>query len=280
MRLLMLYLFIIIGFLSCSNINHGNYPDSNPTPITNSLQVLEYRPAMGQFVNIMPEYEIGDTYQTMLKKAQQALHDKSVVTLGGFGGYITLSLGEPIQNMPNQRDFRVLGNAFLSAPGAETGNSEPGIVLVSIDSNNNGLPDDEWYELAGSEYYKPETIHNYKKTWYKSDTTLANPFHRQPYFPMWLTDTIIEVEGTLLCSHTIDNGGVFTQQVLDYGYADNRPNSDTIGTAFDLDWAVDKEGIPVQLGYCDFVRIQTAVNEVYPMVGELSTEVTGIELMY
>ena len=29
------------------------------------------------------------------------------------------------------------------------GNSEPGIVLVSKDMNGNGLPDDEWYELAG-----------------------------------------------------------------------------------------------------------------------------------
>ena len=32
------------------------------------------------------------------------------------------------------------------------GSSEAGIVWVSQDTNGNGQPDDEWYELRGSEY--------------------------------------------------------------------------------------------------------------------------------
>ena len=32
-------------------------------------KVYEYRPAPGQFVNELPEYESGDTYQSMLEKA-------------------------------------------------------------------------------------------------------------------------------------------------------------------------------------------------------------------
>ena len=40
------------------------------------------------------------------------------------------------------------------------GSSEPGIVLVSKDTNGNGLADDEWYELAGSEYNSPATTKN------------------------------------------------------------------------------------------------------------------------
>ena len=42
---------------------------------------------------------------------------------------------------------------------------------------------------------------------------------------------------------------------------------------------VDDEGNPVELPYCDFIRIQTAVDEVYSMIGELSTEVSGMEIM-
>lgn len=272
---LLLFLFLA-GISSCSHDTQEPEPVVPAGALSDSLTVLEYRPAMGQFVNILPEYRVGDTYQDMLLKAQQSLRQGSVITLGGFGGYITVSLGSSIKNLPDKRDFRVLGNAFMAQGSTRTGNSEPGIVLVSQDVNLNGLPDDTWYELAGSEYFKPETTHNYEKTWHKSDTTLNNPFHRQPYFPQWLTDTVIHVSGTLLSSHMVAENGVVAQQVLEFGYADNYPNTDSLGTAFDLDWAVDQNGIHVQLGYCDFVRIQTAVDEVYTMIGELSTEVAGV----
>ena len=36
-------------------------------------KVYEYRPAPGQFVNELPEYESGDTYQSMLEKAGEQL---------------------------------------------------------------------------------------------------------------------------------------------------------------------------------------------------------------
>ncbi len=268
-------LLLFMGLTSCSP--HSEVPEQIVD--ADSVVVLEYRPAMGQFVNVLPKYEDGDTHRDMCRKAERALRDGSVITLGGFGGYVTLTLGTPILNNPHQRDFQVLGNAFLQQGSDTTGNSEPGIVLVSLDDNNNGLPDDTWYELAGSEYYKPETKHDYHKTWCKSDTTLLNPFHKQPYFPQWLSDTVISVSGTLLAPHTVVEGGVIAQRILDYGYADNKPNTDTLGTAFDLDWAVDDEGNPVELPYCDFIRIQTAVDEVYSMIGELSTEVSGMKIM-
>mgnify|MGYP003558105282 FL=1 len=36
-------------------------------------RVFEYNPAPGQFINTMPEHEEGDTYQTMLRKAEDAI---------------------------------------------------------------------------------------------------------------------------------------------------------------------------------------------------------------
>ena len=62
----------------------------------------------------------------------------------------------------NQYDFSIQGNAF-------DGSSEPGIVWVMQDINGNGLPDDEWYELKGSEAGKDETIRNFKVTYYRPE---------------------------------------------------------------------------------------------------------------
>ena len=42
--------------------------------------------------------------------------------------------------------------------------------MVAYDKNKNGKPDDdEWYELAGSEYNKDATTRNYEITYYRPD---------------------------------------------------------------------------------------------------------------
>ena len=56
---------------------------------------------------------------------------------------------------------------FGTLTGALGESAEPGIVLVSKDTNGNGLEDDEWYELAGSEYNSPATTKNYTITYYR-----------------------------------------------------------------------------------------------------------------
>lgn len=271
-RLALSSAILAVALLACS----PNPPEEDTKSETQAaVRVLEYCPAPGQFINLLPLYETGDSEADMCRKAEAAFQTGGMVSLGGFGGYITLALREPIPNRPNAFDFRISGNAFFLQGTDSLGNSEPGIVSVSQDLNGNGLPDDPWYELAGSEYYKPETKHHYTKTWYKSDTTLYVPFHRQPYYPQWRTDTAFIVTGT--CLGTLRQDGL--QRMLAYGYADNRPNSDTIGISFDIDWAVDDEGNPVKLTHCDFVRVMTGVDEIYPYTGELSTEVGGLEAL-
>ena len=50
--------------------------------------------------------------------------------------------------------------------------SEPGVVYVMDDTNNDGLPNDGvWFEIKGSEYNNTETIHNYQVTYYKPGTS-------------------------------------------------------------------------------------------------------------
>ena len=57
-----------------------------------------------------------------------------LVSLGGYGGYITFHFDHPVVNVSGEADFLIRGNAF-------EGNSEPGIVMVSEDVNGNGRKD-------------------------------------------------------------------------------------------------------------------------------------------
>ena len=107
-----------------------------------------------------------------MERATEKLKKKSVISLGGFGGTITVGFHQSIRNSKGEYDFRILGNASYNqntGTGALGGSAEPGIVLVSKDENGNGLPDDEWYELAGSEYNSPSTIRNYEITYYRPE---------------------------------------------------------------------------------------------------------------
>ena len=81
--------------------------------------------------------------------------------------------------------------------------------------------------------------------------------------------------GALLPPQSVVISGQNVQRILDFGYVDNKPNTDKEGTSFDLSWAVDVSGQPVNLPSVDFIRVYNAVDEILPMTGELSTEVAG-----
>lgn len=274
-------------------------------------RVHEYRPAPGQFVNELPEYSEGDTEESMRQKAEDCLayNAGTMVTLGGYGGYIVVGFDHTIVNRPGEYDFKVLGNAFYStgAAGGSGGSSEPGIVMVSADVNGNGIPDDAWYELAGSEYQKPSTIKNYEITYYRpdenktpvpgtdpsiTDSTYVRwtdnqggegylsklTYHKQAYYPQWLSGETLSFQGTRLADNAIDESGDGSYYVLyayDWGYADNHPN-DSEKSNFNIDWAVDAEGNPVHLQGIDFIKIYTGVNQFNGWLGECSTEVAGV----
>ena len=157
-RSLLVSLAVVIALASCKK-DPPNPPTPPPSPssLPYVTRVLEYRPAPGQFVNTLPEYEDGDTQETMNKKALALVggSNSSIITLGGWGGYVVVGFDHTIANVAGKRDIRVLGNTFV-------GGSEAGIVYVAYDKNKNGKPDtDEWYEIAGSATLDPT-----KETWY------------------------------------------------------------------------------------------------------------------
>lgn len=126
---------------------------------TERFTVMEFVAAPGQFVNA--GYE-ATTYEEANAYAQKRLNEGNYVSLGGFGGYLTVYCSHSIVSSNGDYDFCVFGNPF-------DGSSEPGIVYVMQDENGDGLPNDTWYEVKGSETGKPETIQDYAITYYRSE---------------------------------------------------------------------------------------------------------------
>lgn len=260
--------------------------------------VDDYRPAPGQYVNSIPTYTSGDTQQTMNEKCMEAIGDNAgeLVTLGSYGGYITFHFDHTVANVNGEKDFSVYGNSYFSSVAAYAttgGNAEPGIVEVALDKNMNGIADDdEWYELAGSEY--ANSLHNYQITYTRSDmedipwtdsrdstgSVIRNTFNLQEYFPQWITDDELTFKGSLLPKNSVDSNGKGTLWILymmDWGYADNYPNSNKDKCSFDISWAVDSNGNSVSLPGADFIRVYTGENQTCGWIGETSTEVSGAQ---
>lgn len=52
---------------------------------SSATKVFEYRPAPGQFINLLPAYANGDNEQTICNKCLEAFKTTQLVSLGGFG---------------------------------------------------------------------------------------------------------------------------------------------------------------------------------------------------
>lgn len=244
-------------------------------------RVHDYCPAPGQFVGQYPAYNTGDDAETMRSNAELLLKGGTtgLVSLGRFGGSLTFSFAQAVLNQTASADFKIYGNAFSNG-------AEPGIVEVSLDRNQNGLPDDDWFELAGSDYSNPLTLHNYQIVYYRPVSLTDSVFFRDNQgnsgyvkagYPAWQTDSIV-CRGTCLAPTASQDAttGYWSLANLDWGYADNQTNTSGLNT-FDLDWAVDANGQSVILDSIHFIRVYTAVNQDAGWLGELSTEVTGAE---
>ena len=286
---------------ACNSVNTIDDPDPDPGQSGSKLrrmavEVLDYSPAPGQFINTLPEYADGDTPATMLRKTTEALNTGHEVSLGAWGGSITIRLSEPIEN-DKGGDFAVLGNAIIAgtdASGRSYGSCEPGIVEVMHDDNGNGLPDDTWFELRGeahdastalftATYHAPtdDADNNHYIKWTASDGSegwinRVVSHHTQPFFPQWQKAT----ELTFTARRLPDNG-VYNDKTMRYdlyilsGYADAWPDSDE-RCLLDLDDAVDSDGHSVSLRRVHFVRVTTGVLQCNGPLGEISTEVSGI----
>jgi len=266
-------------------------------------EVLEYTPAPGQFTNTLswgsPHAASGIVGQV-----------NGSLCLGAWGGYVVFRFEEAVENHPDNPygvDFTIFGNPMAHW-------SEPGVVRVMKDENSNGLPDETWYELAGSDYYFSTTRLNYQLTYINPGDTVArevawaDPFgsggtvkindaHTQPYYPLPDSFPLISPEqftlrGTWIRGAVdVDHPPVLISARRAFGYADNtlrgqpglslpdNPYTPEVehsgGDAFDIAWAVDSSGSYVDLDRIHFIKVQNALQADGRWLGELSTEVCG-----
>ena len=259
-------------------------------------KVYEYSPAPGQFINVIgiPPYGFVGNETTMelaCAYAERQMEIPSYVSLGAWGGSIIVGFDHSIKNQNgDEYDFAVEGNAFGTS-------NEPGIVWVMQDTNGNGLPDDEWYELRASETGKATTIQDYEVTYFrpgpyamdnfwidcfgKEGSVKRNQYHGQEYYyPIWMPESYT-IRGTLIPG-TMSNEG---HAPYPWGYVDN-VGSDSfdetipgvasgLKTGFKISNAMYPDGNPIILDYIDFVKVQCAVQEYHVSFGEVSTEVCG-----
>ncbi len=254
-------------------------------------KVYEFVPAPGQFVNETQTGGYGgeSTHAAAIAYAEKRLAEKRFVSLGGWGGYIVVGFDHSIENKGGY-DFSIAGNQSESS-------SEPGVVCVMQDTNGNGLPDDEWYELKGSEYGQPETVQYYAVTYYRpgpkmntqwTDNTgnsgtvdYLEVYHAQDfYYPAWIENDSYTLYGPRLKERTIRNSanGNWSHEPFGWGYADNMGGdmkADPAANYFKISDAVNPDGTPAGLAHIDFVKVQTAVSAKAGWTGENSTEVAG-----
>jgi hypothetical protein len=244
-----------------------------------AANAFDYIPAPGQFIN----YQVGSTKARALNDLQNALNRGGAPYIGAYGGYWIVGFDHSVKNEEDKADLFIGGNAF---PGW----SEPGIVWVMQDVNGNGLPDDTWYELKGSETGKAETRQRYALTYYKPNKKKAdvlwtdnfggsnsvdyNGYHTQDYyFPMFIEEDYYTVVGTCLASSIDASTGIVYAKDLPWGYVDNY-NTDTSrpGGQFRIEDAIQVDGSPANLTHIDFVKVHTGMAAKGSAVGEISTE--------
>lgn len=273
------------GFTVSQRGDKDIYPD----------RVLEYLCIGSQYTNAG---SYGLTPERTLK------NQGGVLSLGNFGGYIVYQYDMPIENDPRNPygvDFVIYGNSFGS-PGA----AEPAYVQVSNDGKT-------WYTLAGSAHFEDYNDWNYsmtytnnggKSAWSNSDGESGENYSYPtaslyPYYS-WTEakKNSITVTGPRLNSAAKDAYGSAAAVVPEFGYVDVNPNGSITGAAvnpydhpsdsnsngglkdggdmFDLSWAVDASGNPVQLDSISYIRVATASSIYAGAIGEKSTEVTAV----
>lgn len=267
-------------------------------------EIIEYQPAPGQLIN---------TNSFGSPQAAESLIGgvNGLVSLGAFGGYIIVKMDESIENHPDNPfgiDFTIMGNALADW-------SEAASVEVMKDENNNGLADDQWYLLAGSDYYLNQSQRIYSITYYHPNENTAadvlwidsnqdsgyvfkNSFHQQSYYPLYnlfpeINQEQYTLNGLKIEGHIdLSNASQLKSYERYFGFADNRKRGsqpydipdnpytteleNSGGDAMDISWARDENGNQVELDKIHFIKISTAMNASTRGLGEISTEIAGI----
>jgi hypothetical protein len=212
----------------------------------------------------------------------------------GYGWSLGSALGYEVFSIAASSGFRVTGNAF-------GGWEEPGVVWVQEDRNGNGLPDEMWYELTGSDednpLTKPYITRRYAIKWFRfGDEAKENEYGQIIRTNCWVDnkgragilgggwpyDWGVSGDWVVYTGTIIRDGQVndilppltinFPQRLA--GYVDCFKNGDQ-NYVFSKDVAIRADGSPANLEYIRFVKVQTGMFMYGGAFGETSTEIVS-----
>lgn len=218
-----------------------------------AVEVVSYAPAPGQFVNqplfADPAAALGPPSGGGALNPGEA----QVVSLGGFGGALTLRFAEPVRDdaaNPFGLDCIVFSNAFFVGGDPTRRWAEAAVIEIARDFDGDGLPDTPWYVIPGSHMLLP-AAHLYTQTW---DDDPADPTW-PPADAAWLppgvtglwTTTSYRLPGELEVPVLVHPAGTGAIAEVVYGYADMSPTA-RLGD-LNGDGIVDDPTIPPELFY-------------------------------
>ncbi|MFZ4725365.1 MAG: hypothetical protein ACOYMD_07925 [Paludibacter sp.] len=275
--LLSAVLFVFSGmFFSCK----VNEPDTQSAYIAN---IFEYVYAPGQHASIAKSTDISNFIG-------EPKSDKGWLYLGGFGGFVVAGFDHNVTN-GSGADFEVYALAGASP--------EPAVVYVMEDANNDGKPNEIWYELKGNQFENSKR--NYWLRYYKASSTTSNISWKDAegnqgeliaynntsvtwWWPASSSDSIT-FYGTRLPdsyeNHPVNEVNHWTvpSEKFNWGYAENNYGADYFSekgsNQLDISNAIDEFGNKVNLSTIKFIKIQTGVFQQAGWLNEVSSEVRG-----
>jgi len=251
-------------------------------------KVFDYQYAPGQHASLISPNEKGSNFV-----GEPWLKAKTFTSLGGWGGYLIAGFDHAVNNT-NGPDI-----ALYTQPSVA---SEPGVVLVMTDSNNDGMPNDgPWFEIKGSEYNHTETIRSYEVTYYKPAasgyvTWKDNQGKAGTLVPEFVSDSwwwqgygdksSVTFKGVRLPDAYLNNSKdpaielwMPRKGLFRFGYAECYENEDynqlLKANLLDISSAVDASGNPANLTKINFIKIQSGVFQIAGWLNEISTEISG-----
>ncbi|MDR2500232.1 MAG: bacterial Ig-like domain-containing protein [Treponema sp.] len=198
-------------------------------------------------------------------------------SLGAFGGYQVWKLRKENDGTEN---IRIGGNAFV-------GWEEPGVIWASIDDNHNGLPDDTWYELKGSDdesaVYRSQISRSHGITYIRDgDASVVNEYGQTIDAVYWADSkgragvqpggwpAVWGVQGGWVTF----SGTLLREAQMPFTYPHNLTGYvDALDDRYSIAHAVKPDGSPANLPWIDFVKVHTGVQAYGSTFGETSTEI-------
>ncbi len=196
-----------------------------------ATSVLDYSPAPGQFVNNPDFNDPTDALGTPTGGGTVTPDNTGVVSLGGFGGSITLAFQQTVEDHPANPlglDAIVFSNAFYLGGDPNRKWAESATIEISLDINANNQPDDPWYLIPGSHIPEPAD-QLVVETW---DNDFADPTN-PPAIPTWYPESVatseyqtsaFQLPPALFNTNILANpNGPFAEDEGIFGYADHAP---------------------------------------------------------